>query len=244
MRKRIISCLLVQLLCLGFIPSVSAAGIGVTSEATNVVVDPSLASAWDSFFDAKIEFLSDIFPGVLAKVIKSDLLGALDDIVSKTGYGQFPSHSALSGRLGTINGLLKPGEIVLPQAGIVPYSGRDALRLALGGVSGNFSFSTVQHATYGWVIQENNSGLILCNSAGQFPYYKPATVTDPDTGAETEDTALGGKWVRMDKVSWTMTNVINEATLYDMGWALRAADQDTVILIPAVSAAPMRMLTV
>lgn len=85
------------------------------------------------------------------------------------------------------------------------------------------------HAPIGcFVLVDKVSGIPIVDSDGRFAYYVP-TKTDPETNTEVNDPALGGQWIRRDQVSWLMTNVVNEATLYDLGWALRSEGQDNTV---------------
>lgn len=98
-------------------------------------------------------------------------------------------------------------------------------------ISGWFSklhFEIQEHSEYGYVIVEKRTGLVLCNSSGAFPYYKEVEVSGgspPDGSDSTVPTEpLGGKWVRIDKIS-KVYNLINEATMDDLVVALTRSNQ-------------------
>ena len=94
------------------------------------------------------------------------------------------------------------------------------IKQAIDGVFGGLHWEIQEHSKYGYVIVERKSGLTLCNSSGAFPYFKTVEVTDPE-GDFTNPT-LGGQWIREDLIpKATMYNVLNEASLYDIGQALK-----------------------
>jgi len=215
------------ILAVALLFQISAVSVSAVS-VSDYVTDFSFVDSWDSYFDSCLGFLGEYFPDILQSAIKADLRSTLDTVVSRVGYGKSSDRIALEKQLATLNALLQPGVVVSPSPGIIPYSGTRSLRLALGGINGDFEFAIADHDVYGFVIMEVNSGLVLCNSKGFFPYASVEVVEDPDTGESVVD--LGGSWRRYDLVDWEYVNLVSEYSLYGIGYALRDVDQDNDVV--------------
>lgn len=204
--KRFVSLGLVFAVVLTLLVPVSfAVESNLASSVQGVLYDNSFYTALDN----KFSLLTNVDQGV-TKVL---LWNMMDKVVNSVGYGNKTSLASLQQACSAVNKYFSDAGGAIWNS----FSQAQALYLqfAITNVFSKLSWTVSEHPDYGYVIVETGSGVTLCNSAGAFPYYKPATVTDPDTGAETEDTALGGKWVRIDKVS-SYKNVVNEATLNDL----------------------------
>lgn len=222
MRRRLLSFVLVVSLILCSVPPVFAAETPNQQSGRDIVHDYSIKGEWDAFFETQLTALSAV-SDALSSAIFSRLWSELDYVVSKMVPERVASIDILARKVSTVNGIMRPGVPPgVPNIDLSIYT-CDFLKFALGGITSNFSFSVVDHPEYGYVIQEDTTGLILCNSKGSLPYYLPTT-TDPDTGEEVADPALGGKWVRMDKVAG-VKNVVSEAVLDDLVVALVTAGE-------------------
>lgn len=208
MKRFMASFLAVVLLCSSVIIIPSSAeelpSVGVHYES-------SFVSAWDSFFDSRLLAISS-YSDVAAMVVKESLWSELDKAVSSIGVGGFTTEAELVKKANQLNFLLGSGKPIKVNAGIAPLT--TFLPFALGGLSGDFHFSVVDHSIWGHVIREDNSGLVVCTSKGSFPFFKLVSVDDSDS-SDGIDISLGGRWVRIDKVA-AYKNVINEATLNDL----------------------------
>jgi len=208
MKRFMASFLAVVLLCSSVLIVPSSAeelpSVGVHYES-------SFVSAWDSFFDSRLLAISS-YSDVAAMVVKESLWSELDKAVSSIGVGGFTTEAELVRKANQLNFLLGSGQSIKVNPGIAPLT--TFLPFALGGLSGNFHFSVVDHSTWGHVIQEDNSGLVVCTSKGSFPFFKLVSVDDSDS-SDGVDISLGGRWVRIDKVA-AYKNVVNEATLNDL----------------------------
>lgn len=231
--KRMISVLLVVILCVSVIPPVSASSAGAPQvvPVVGVISNTSFKSAWDSAFSRGwTSYLPAI--GDVATGVKSNYGWlVLDRAVSSVGYGGFTSYVDLTKACASVNAYFSNSGAGI-WMGIDKWaSGLSALSFQMM-ISGWFSklhFEVQEHSEYGYLIVEVKTGLVLCNSSGAFPYFKEIVAVGDGHMSDGSDSStpiepLGGKWVRIDKIS-KVYNLINEATMDDLTVALVRSNQ-------------------
>lgn len=223
--KRFLSVFLVLVfatsLCV-VVPASAVSESGQELPVVGVLYDNSFYTSLDN----KFSLLSNIDQGVT----KTLLWNMMDKVVSTVGFGGFTTYRDLSTACASVNRYFS-------DAGVSIWSGFSSaqaayLQFAITNVFSKLNWVISEHPDYGYVIVETGSGVTLCNSAGAFPYYKTVVDTSAPDSDLTE--TLGGKWVREDQISTPILyNVVNEATLYDMGQALKdtgkSANQNKIV---------------
>lgn len=151
---------------------------------------------------------------------KAFLWRTMDKVVASIGYGGFDSYTDLSKALATVNRAFDSARVHGLWQDMTQTDIR-LLEVALNGPFRDLNWIIELNPTYGYLIIEKNSGLVLCNSSGAFPYYKEVEVTGGSSPDGSIDEPLGGKWVRVDKAS-KVSNIVSQAVLDDIVAGLQA----------------------
>ena len=193
--KRVISFLLaVSLIAsLSFVPA-SAVETKTSISAKDVLYDTASVSQWNAYF-------SDVVFGDLANSVKWAML---DTPVAAAGVGSLSSYSALASA---------ESKFLYKHRDIVSNPVYSVVKVLVDGKAIVPAIAFDESLGVYRLIDER-SGLWIVSSNGSFPYFKEVEVSDPDPDG-SQSSSLGGKWVRIDKVS-SYKNVVNEATLNDL----------------------------
>lgn len=212
--KRIISVFLAVILCVSVLPPVSAS----SASATQVV--PVVGTLYDQTFKTAMDNYFRVAPGI-GDLTSSFLWDMMDRVVGSVGYGGFSSYTDLSKACAAVNQYFRSAGSFWSG-----WKGAQArlIEMAIKGPFGGLYWEIQENSKYGYIIVEKRTGLVLCNSSGAFPYYKEVEVSGGESSDGSIDEPLGGKWVRVDKIS-KVYNLINEATMDDLTVALTRSGQ-------------------
>lgn len=175
--KRVISMLLAAALVATMIVPVSASS---ASGNSGVLYD-------SSFYNALDRKLSSSVVGV---VTKGHLWHIISRAVSYVGVGSYASLSDLSRACVSINHFLSSSGAVIWDY-FTDFD--DALLASALGCLKGLRWEIQASNTYGYVIAEEGSGVVLCDLNGAFPYYKPA---EGSSSTPSSDGYFGGIWLR------------------------------------------------
>lgn len=212
--KQIISFLLIVVLGVSFITPVFATSSRAASNqqvAKGVVYSQEFKSAMDARLTS-----------ILANdgsLNKAFLWRTMDKVVATIGYGGFDSYADISKALSTVNQCFDSARV----HGLWQDMSKSDIRLleiALNGPFRDLNWIIELNPTYGYLIIEKNSGLVLCNSSGAFPYFKIIQSTPEEPDQATED-KLGGKWLPLSGVS-KLNNIVSMAVFDDIVAQLQA----------------------
>lgn len=162
--RRLTALLLAAVLLIPVTIPVSAAGDSLSAQSV----------IYDSAFRSQMNTQFSLLPFGSVNFLAWD---AMDQLVSTIGIGAFSSLASLERAAASLRSVETRFELGSPVVTLVEIlSLRDPLA----------DWVVIPHAEYGYVIGSSKTGLVLCNSAGAFPYYKPATESDSQGG---------GKWI-------------------------------------------------
>lgn len=170
----------------------------------DVLYDSASVSQWNAYFQGK----------PLGGLSSSESWQLIDGPVRAAGIGAMDSHATLERRLLTFERKYADVRSGFLQSLVNLVLDVDAIRPVI-----DYDSSLGIYR-----LKDSRSGIWIVSLDGSFPYYRPSSTVDPDTG-ETS-VSLGGQWIQYSKVNWNRVNILTEYSLYDIGYALRDIGQD------------------
>lgn len=210
--KRFAAFFLLVAIMLSVVP-VSAATSGSTVSASEVLYDTASVDQWNAYF-------SDVVFGELTNSVKWAMLNTP---VAAAGIGSLSSYQALSNA---------ESKFLYKHRDIVSNPTYAVIKILIDGKAISPAIQYDESLGVHRLIDER-SGLWIVSSSGAFPYFREKEVEEG-----SQESSLGGQWIPYREVSWAMTNVVNEVTLYDMGAALKEAGQKNTVQPYKVAGVP------